>query len=254
MPRNTLLRLQAVEEFTELGSGFNLAMRDLEIRGAGNLLGSEQSGFIETMGFETYTRILEEAVQELKEQEFQELFASERRPPRMESDVLVEADFDAFIPTSYVLNDTERLAIYRRLYALTTEDQLREVGEELRDRFGKYPLEVQNLFSVVSIRLAAAKLGFKKVTISPGEIEADFPPESDTGFYEGEPFQSLMTVISRMKGKGAGLRQLGAALKFFAKLNPRDEFPLESALGVLNSLYDNRNALTDLAESPKQAK
>ncbi len=252
MPRSTLLRLQAVEEFTELGSGFNLAMRDLEIRGAGNLLGSEQSGFIETMGFETYTRILEEAVQELKEQEFQDLFANERQAPRVESDTMVEADFDAFIPAAYVRNDTERLAIYRRLYALQTEDQLHEVGDELKDRFGTYPAEVQNLFSVVSLRLTAAKLGFKKVTVSAREIEADFPPESDTRFYEGESFQSLMTVISRMKGKGAGLRQQGTALKFFAKIDHQDDIPLESALRVLNTLLENRNTLNALQEPSKQ--
>jgi len=254
MPRATLLRLQAVEEFTELGSGFNLAMRDLEIRGAGNLLGSEQSGFIETMGFETYTRILEEAVQELKEQEFQDLFADERRPPRLESDVLVEADFDAFIPASYVRNDTERLAIYRRLYALTTEDQLREVGEELRDRFGKHPVEAENLFAVVSIRLIAAKIGFKKVTVSPGEAEADFPPESDTQFYGGEAFQSLMTVISRMKGSGAGLRQTGFALKFFAKLDLKDKSPLETTLRVLSTMLGNLDTSTASVEPSRESK
>jgi transcription-repair coupling factor (superfamily II helicase) len=254
MPRNTLLRLQAVEEFTELGSGFNLAMRDLEIRGAGTLLGSEQSGFIDTMGFETYTRILEEAVQELKEQEFQDLFAQERRPPRIESDVLVEADFDAFIPSPYVHHDTERLAIYRKLYALTSEEQLREVAAELKDRFGKHPQEVENLFAVVSIRLAAAKLGFTKVTVSARELEADFPPESNTGFYEAESFQSLMTVISRMKGKGAGLRQQGTALKFFAKLPPGTPQPLDAALHSLANLLENRDSLTASGEPSKQPK
>jgi transcription-repair coupling factor (superfamily II helicase) len=266
MPRATLLRLQAVEEFTELGSGFNLAMRDLEIRGAGNLLGSEQSGFIETMGFETYTRILEEAVQELKEQEFQDLFADERRQTRLETDVVVEADFDAFIPGSYVQNDTERLAIYRRLYALQTEEQLRDVGEELKDRFGKHPEEVKNLLSVVSIRLIAAKIGVRKVTVSPRELEADFPPESDTRFYEGEAFQALMTVISRLKGKGSGLRQVrssgprltsgtdeaNTALKFFVKLDSNDKFPLDVALQTLTDLLENRNALIAPAESRKQ--
>jgi len=253
MPRATLLRLQAVEEFTELGSGFNLAMRDLEIRGAGNLLGSEQSGFIETMGFETYTRILEESVQELKEQEFQDLFAKERRPPRLETDVVVEADFDAFIPGTYVRNDTERLAIYRRLYALQTEDQLREVAEELRDRFGKHPDEVKNLLAVVNIRLVAAKIGFRKVAISPLEMEADFPPESETRFYEGETFQSLMTVISRMKGKGAGLRQMGAALKFYAKIDPNDRIPLETAFHTLSNMHENLTPRSFPAESSKQA-
>ena len=220
LPKHTLQRLQAVEEFTELGSGFNLAMRDLEIRGAGNLLGSEQTGFIESMGFETYTRILEEAVQELKEQEFQDLFRTELPDGRRMPDTAVEAEFDALIPEFYVANDIERLAIYRRLYSLNTGNQLREVAEELKDRFGRFPDEVENLLAIVNIRLAAAKIGFKKVFISPSLLEIDFPPEEETHFYAAETFQHMMTRISLMKNRGAALRQSGKLLKLVMHGNP----------------------------------
>ena len=217
MPRVTLQRLQAVEEFTELGSGFNLAMRDLGIRGAGNLLGSEQSGFIETMGFETYTRILEEAVQELKEEEFQDIFPSAERSPRLNAETIVEADFDIFLPEEYVRGDQERLAIYRRLYGLTSGVQLQEVAEELRDRFGKFPPEVENLFGAVRLRLAAASLGFRKVNISSESMQVDFPPESETRFYESDAFQFIMRRISGFKDRGVVLKQMGNTLTLVVK-------------------------------------
>ena len=162
LPKTALLRLQAVEEFTELGSGFNLAMRDLEIRGAGNLLGGEQSGFIESMGFETYTRILDEAVHELKNEEFKSIFPGDIHREG-EPETIVEVEFEALIPEDFVANDNERLSIYRRLYALTTPQQLHEIEEELADRFGPLPTQTRNLFAVVRLRLIAAKAGFKKV-------------------------------------------------------------------------------------------
>jgi len=196
LPRVTLRRLQALEEFNELGSGFNLAMRDLEIRGAGNLLGSEQSGFIETMGFETYTRILEETVQELKDEEFRELFKDEV-PHVRKRDVIVEADVDALIPDSYLGNGTERMAMYRRLYGLVSEEQLREISDELRDRFGVLPPEVELLLGVIRIRLVGAQLGFVRVMINSTLVEAEFPEESDKAFYDSPEFQALMTAISR---------------------------------------------------------
>jgi transcription-repair coupling factor (superfamily II helicase) len=212
LPRETVRRLQAIEEFTELGSGFNLAMRDLEIRGAGNLLGGEQSGFIESMGFEMYTRILEEAVAELKEQEFQDLFEKEIGKRREESQTLVEADFDVHIPESFIENDNERLAIYRRLFAVTTNEQLEEISSELTDRFGKHPDEVANLLNLVRVRLKASKLGFRKVNISTDGVMIEFPPESETPFYEAESFQLLMTFISQKKNKRMALRQNGKTL------------------------------------------
>jgi transcription-repair coupling factor (superfamily II helicase) len=236
LPKQTLQRLQAVEEFTELGSGLNLAMRDLEIRGAGNLLGAEQSGFIENMGFETYTRILEEAVQELKDEEFQDLFPKEAREEKVET--AVESDLDAFIPEAYVRGEADRLALYRRLFALSTQEQLQEVREEMEDRFGKFPAEIENLFGMVRLRLAAAACGFVKVSVRENLLEADFPPESHATFYESPFFQHLMTAISGMKKRGAALRQAGKTLKLTLRL---DSFPpslekLEKSLLFLREL------------------
>ncbi len=244
LPRPTLQRLQALEEFNELGSGFNLAMRDLEIRGAGNLLGGEQSGFIETMGFETYTRVLEEAVQELKEEEFQELFQNEPRQQKKE-DVVVEADVNALIPEQYIANDTERLATYRRLYGLEKEEQLREIAEELVDRFGAPPPEVELLYDVVRVRLTAGRIGFRRVRIGENGLEAEFPPESDTRFYESEDFQLLMTTISRANDGRSGLRQDGSTLTFRASFpDPIDpSLLLSHALQILTRLLHNLDSL-----------
>jgi transcription-repair coupling factor (superfamily II helicase) len=238
LPRLTVQRLQALQEFTELGSGFNLAMRDLEIRGAGNLLGAEQSGFIETMGFETYTRILEEAVQELKEEEFRDLLDASAGLERRMKDAVVDVDVDALIPASYVQDDTERLALYRRLYALASTEQLDEVHEELRDRFGLLPPEAENLFEVVQLRLAAAQMGFRKVSIADGTMEVEFPPEGETAFYESPAFQHIMTSISRQKGRGGALRQAGKILKYAVKLPPSATAVemIAHARGMLTSL------------------
>ena len=217
LTRATIQRLQAVVEFTELGSGFNLAMRDLEIRGAGNLLGREQSGFIESMGFETYNRILEEAVSELREQEFRDLFGDKERVSLKRHETVVEADIEALIPTTYVESDIERLNLYRRLYAVMTAQQLDEIVLELRDRFGPTPPEVQNLFGVVGVRLAATKVGFRKVNISDTSFEIEFPPETETPFYEGEQFQHIMALASTWRNEGA-IQQFDKKLKLIARI------------------------------------
>ena len=244
VPRTTLQRLQAIEEFTELGSGFNLAMRDLEIRGAGNLLGSEQSGFIETMGFETYTRILEEAVQELKEEEFQDIFPKSDHTEKRSAETIVEADFDLFIPEQYVYGDQERLAIYRRLYGLSTDVQLQEVAEEMRDRFGKFPSEVENLFGAVRLRLAAAAIGFKKAKISSEAMEVDFPPDSETRFYESESFQQIMQRISELRDHGAVLKQMGNTLTLVVKFTHPEQppHPLQRGTEFLIALQSGESA------------
>ena len=238
LPKSTLQRLRAMQEFTELGSGFNLAMRDLEIRGAGNLLGSEQSGFIESMGFETYTKILEEAVQEVKLGEFQDLFPGERpRRHRLEGTV-VDVDVDAYIPKSYVENDNERLALYRRLYDLKSSAQLVEVTEEMKDRFGKLPPEAENLFGAIAVRIEAARIGFPKVRMSGNAVELDFPPEGDTAFYDGESFQQIMSTIPRLKAQGARLQKDGESLRLtVTRAISKDSLdPITEVLDLLKSL------------------
>jgi transcription-repair coupling factor (superfamily II helicase) len=238
LPPVAIKRLQALQEFNELGSGFNLAMRDLEIRGAGNLLGAEQSGFIESLGFETYTRIVEDAVRELKEEEFRDLLTEGGRQHGARRETIVEPRFDALIPEEYIGAEVERLAIYRRLYLLTTRAQLDECAEELRDRFGKFPAPVERLFGVVRLRLEASRAGFLRVGISETEMEIEFPPEDDRGFYEGAQFQQMMQTIGGLKGSGVTLRQQGKALKLHVSFPSysSDLSPIEAASNLLKLL------------------
>ncbi len=237
LPPVTIRRLQALQEFNELGSGFNLAMRDLEIRGAGNLLGAEQSGFIESLGFETYTRILEEAVQELKEEEFKNLLKEGERQREVLRETVVEPRFEALIPAEFIGAEMERLAIYRRLYTLTTPAQLDECAEEIRDRFGRFPPPLERLFGVVRLRLEASRAGFRKVGISESEMDLEFPPETDARFYEAGEFQEMMHTISTLKGRGVSLRQEKNRLRLHVRLQSFSSLPpLEAALSLLRSL------------------
>ncbi len=208
VPRGTLRRLQALEEFTELGSGFNLAMRDLEIRGAGNLLGGEQSGFIADMGFETYERVILEAVDELKREEFAGVFEKEKdeaHPLRL-VETVVDADVEALIPEVYIESDTERLDLYRRLYRTADAVELESMKAELIDRFGEYPEEVENLFRIVALKQTATALKFPKVSLSGDTLTITLPDRSDETFYgkpdsADSPFQYLMAKIAS-SGKG----------------------------------------------------
>lgn len=233
LPRETVRRLQALEEFTELGSGFNLAMRDLEIRGAGNLLGGEQSGFIDALGFEMYTRILEEAVAELKEKEFSDLFGSQQL--HRQEQTAVEADMDVHIPDWYIEDGDERLAIYRRLYGVTDISEVDEIAAELKDRFGARPVEVERLLSLVRLRRKATLLGFPKIMLSANAVTIEFPPQSDSRFYESETFQLLMANISRMRQ--ASLRQNGDTLTLVAPLARFErKDPFEAAHALIDEL------------------
>jgi transcription-repair coupling factor (superfamily II helicase) len=249
LPRPTFRRLQAIEEFTELGAGFNLAMRDLEIRGAGNLLGGEQSGYIMEMGFEMYERIVREAVEEIKQEEFKDVFNKGSLPAAVgATETVVESDIEALIPDFYVEADSERLDIYRRLYRASEAEELRSMREELRDRFGEYPAEVENLFRLVELRLAASKAGYPKISVRGGLLTLTLPDASDERFYgksgdaatkkDGDasaPFQRIMEEISRDKKKRAQLRQFGKELAL--------EFPLQEAVDVNKRLEEARATL-----------
>ena len=237
LPRQTLRRLQAIQEFTELGSGFNLAMRDLEIRGAGNLLGGEQSGFILEMGFEMYQRIVEQAVAELKEQEFADMF--EARPVlRTQPDTFVEADIEALIPEVYIESDGERLDIYRRLYRAGTTEDLEAMRSELMDRFGEYPVEVESLIRLVSLKIHVAQAGFTKVELEGSRVALTFPPNERKEFYEGEtaPFLRMMAVIPSLRSVGARLQQEGTTLMLLARV--RDEDRLRAVLDLIGKLKE----------------
>lgn len=245
LPKQTLRRLQALQEFTELGSGLNLAMRDLEIRGAGNLLGAEQSGFIMEMGFEMYQRIVEEAVTEVKKDEFAELFEQKLQAamPRV-AETVIETDIEALIPDFYIESDTERLDIYRRLYKLERDEEVQAMREELRDRFGEYPEETENLFLVVQLKLLASQLGFRKVELEQNRLLLTFPPNEDRNFYENgngnnSPFQQIVEKVMSLKHYRPQWKQEGGQLKLLAVLET-DSSPstvLQSARAFLEQLH-----------------
>jgi transcription-repair coupling factor (superfamily II helicase) len=244
LPKTTIRRLQAVEEFTELGSGFNLAMRDLEIRGTGNLLGAEQSGFITEMGFEMYERVLEEAVLELKEQEFQKLFEGapvETRRKKIET--TIESDLEAYIPDFYVESDTERLDIYRRLSRALSEAEIESIREELRDRFGEYPEEVENLLKIVELRQLASRGRFPQVSLKADKLTITLPGEGDQQFYGAQdqadvPFQRIMDRVTREHKHRAKLRQDGKilTLEFLLESSDDDRQRIARARAILEGL------------------
>lgn len=188
LPKKAIQRLQAIEEFTDLGSGFKLAMRDMEIRGAGNLLGAEQSGFILDIGFDLFHKILDEAVQELRTEEFSGLFPEEEKDIHREifnnDEIAVDIEEDAFLPNDYVSNDTDRFNYYKALYRAETNKELDNLVSEISDKFGKMPTQAKNLVFAVKLRIAALNTGFTRVSIKSKKLTAEFPGEDNTKFYE----------------------------------------------------------------------
>ncbi len=191
-------RLAALEEFSELGDGFKVAMRDLDIRGAGNLLGAEQTGFINDLGFETYHKILDDAIQELKETDFKELFAVElaEKAKLITRDCIIETDLEILIPETYVNNTSERLQLYSRLDTVRDEDQLTKVVEELRDRFGEIPASVHELINTVRLRWLGEKLGFEKIALKGGKLRGYFTTNNDA-YFNSEQFSSILQYVQQ---------------------------------------------------------
>ena len=205
-PQHTLtgearLRLRAIEEFSELGSGFNIAMQDLDIRGAGNLLGSEQSGFIADIGFEAYNKILNEAIQELKENEFKDLFApsspAEIAKQKFVSDCHIDTDLELLFPDEYVPNATERIHLYRTLDGSENEEQLLRFEKSIIDRFGQIPESTKELINVVRLRWLAIELGFEKVILKNGKMILHFISNQMSPYYQSETFTHLLSFVQR---------------------------------------------------------
>jgi len=179
-------RLQALEEFTELGSGFHLAMRDMEIRGAGNLLGAEQSGFIADIGLELYQTILEEAVSELKEEEFSDLFkdyVSDKKTKHTNLDIAIDVASDAMLPSSYISHDGDRFEYYRRLYNVRSDSELSSIISELIDRYGTFPQVAENLIFAIRLRIMALLFGFNRILYKGNVMSIEFPPDNNAAFY-----------------------------------------------------------------------
>jgi len=196
-------RLQTLEEFSDLGDGIKVAMRDLDIRGAGNLLGAEQSGFITDLGFEMYHKILDEAVQELKENEFAALFEDDlkEKVAILVQDCVIETDMELLIPESYVSNISERLSLYSNLDRLKTEEELDQFRRSVIDRFGPAPKEVKALFETVQLRWMAERLGFEKIVLKKGQMKCYFVPPTNERYFRSEVFGNIMKFIQTQGSK-----------------------------------------------------
>ena len=191
-----LKRLQAIEEFTDLGSGFQLAMKDMEIRGAGNLLGAEQSGMILDIGFELYQKVLDEAVKELKKEEFDDLFDDDSSLAEMfeNKEIGIEINEDALIPEDYVQNDTERFEYYKRMYSFSKIKEINDIREEFIDKYGKIPEELENLFFVIKMRIRSMPTGFAKVILKENKLVAEFPEDTNVDYYQNA-FPHVMDFV-----------------------------------------------------------
>ena len=188
-------RLQTLEEFSDLGDGFKVAMRDLDIRGAGNLLGSEQSGFINDLGFETYHKILDEAIQELKETEFRELFSTEISTKKLVRDCVIETDLQLLIPDDYVKSISERLSLYNQLDNIKTEEDLVKFSVEIQDRFGNIPVEVLDLVEVVRLRWFAVQIGFEKLSIKNAVMRGFFTTTNQKEYFQSDMFGKVIVFV-----------------------------------------------------------
>ena len=188
-------RLQAIETFADLGSGFNIAMQDLDIRGAGNILGAEQSGFITDLGYETYQKILIEALTELKDTEFAELFDSKK--DTFISDCNIESDMELLFPNWYVESQTERIALYRELDNIQDIKTLNTFKKNLIDRFGKTPIEVENLFTMVQLRWLAQKYGVERLVIKKNNMTAHLISNNQSKFYQSKECEKILLYCTQ---------------------------------------------------------
>ena len=192
-------RLSTLEEFSDLGDGFKVAMRDLDIRGAGNLLGAEQSGFISDLGFDAYHKILDEAIQELKETEFKDLFAKELAESTrvLVQDCTVETDLEILIPEDYVANISERLNLYSKLDNIENEAALQKFVEGMVDRFGPLPSSVQDLTETVRLRWLAQNLGFEKLVLKNEKLKGYLVPSDNEAYYKSPIFGKILTYVQK---------------------------------------------------------
>ena len=234
LPDESRKRLQTLEQFSELGSGFQIAMRDLDIRGAGNLLGGEQSGFMAEIGFEMYQKILAEAVRELKRSDFQELFKEEiSKQDDFVSDCTIDTDLEIMIPDSYVENIGERLSLYTRLDQSEDDNELEQMKVELTDRFGPLPDPVNDLFITIQCRRLAIALGFEKMTLKEHTMRCFFINRPDSPYFESDTFKNLL-AFTNTSLNNAHFKQVG---KTFI-LVIRDINGMEACYRTLTKMYN----------------
>lgn len=192
-------RIQALEQFSELGSGFNIAMKDLEIRGAGDILGGEQSGFINEIGFETYQKIMNEAIEELKENEFKDLYEEENKEENkvFVKDTQIDTDFEILFPDDYINNITERLNLYNELSSISKEEDLKAYEQKLIDRFGKLPKQAVALLDSLRIKWFAADAGVEKLVIKQGKMICYFVGDQNSAYYQSANFRKVLLFVQQ---------------------------------------------------------
>lgn len=245
-------RLQIIEEFADLGSGFNIAMQDLDIRGAGDVLGAEQSGFITDMGYETYQKVLAEAIIELKTTEFKDLFAADGMAqndalPQFVADTQVTVDDEALLPDDYISSISERMRLYRQLDAMDKDEDIDRFTAELVDRFGQLPTASVNLLEVVKIRNRAQRLGVERVIMKEGVASFHFVSDRNSAFYQSHVFSSIIAWI-QSNPRRAQLKQTTDKLYMNIK-SVRTLAELRALVDDLSSFVEAQNA--EAAESAK---
>ncbi len=196
-------RITALEQFSDLGSGIKIAMKDLEIRGAGDLLGGEQSGFINEIGFDTYQKILNEAIEELKEKEFKDLYTSENQDTQKNyvKDVQIDTDFETLFPDDYINNITERLNLYTKLNELKTTEELKAFNKELKDRFGDLPTQAIDLLNSIQLKWYAATIGIEKIIMKQQKMIGYFIADQESSFYQSNQFRQVLSKVQQGKNQ-----------------------------------------------------
>ena len=229
-------RLKTIEEFSELGSGFNVAMKDLDIRGAGNLLGGEQSGFISDIGYETYQKILEEAIIELKETEFKDVFKTTEKEKVYVKDVTIDSDVEMLIPDSYVVNIQERLSLYQQLDKIQDEEGITKFSKDIKDRFGDVPAPILELFNGLRARWIAKRLGMERIILKKRKMQCYFISNPSSSFFETQLFQNILKfVASYQGGKEFTMKQSNSSLILIKE----DVKTLQHAWKLLQVIYDD---------------
>jgi len=223
-------RLSAIEEFSDLGSGFNVAMRDLDIRGSGNLLGAEQSGFIAEIGFEMYHKILDEAIQELKDDEFKDLFKDEKPRPFI-SFTQIDTDLEVLIPDSYVTNITERYNLYTEISKLENETQLEAFANQLTDRFGPMPRQVRELLNTLKLQWLGKAIGFEKITLKKNSLKGYFVSDQQSSYFETEAFGKVLSFVKENMRR-CNLKEVKSTLRIAFE----DIKSLDEAIAILEEI------------------
>ena len=233
LPTDSRKRLQTLEQHSELGSGFQIAMRDLDIRGAGNMLGGEQSGFMAEIGFEMYQKILDEAIRELKRTQFRELFKEEiSKQDDFVQDCTIDTDLEILIPDGYVESITERLSLYTRLDNCENEEELKAMEVEMSDRFGALPPQVQELFITVRCRKLAVELGFERMILKNDALKCYFINRPDSPYFESATFNAILQYLQTGTNK-ARLKQVGKL--FYIVVEPAND--MQEAYSFLKRMH-----------------